>query len=159
MSAPEAGIYILTGPVQSGKTTSLLQWAERRKDVHGILTPVMNGKRVFVDANSKEQFAMEAATGETATLPVGRFNFSKAGFDKAIQIIRNNIHKDGWLIIDEIGPLELRGEGFHDVLKEIFTLRRKKLILVVREDLAGKVAQQFSISQYAAVNNIRLLQG
>lgn len=142
---PEGTVYILTGQVQTGKTTSLLQWAEKRKDVYGILTPVINGKRVFMDAHSKETFAMEAGENETATITVGRFIFSKNNFDKAIQCIDNNMEKDGWLIIDEIGPLELRGEGFHDVLRKVVEKRTGKTILVVREGLVQQVQGYFGI--------------
>jgi len=104
-------ICILTAPIQSGKTTSLINWSAVRNDLYGILTPVVGGKRVFMNAQTKEQFPMEA-TGEEETLAVGRFEFSKTGFDKAIQIIRDAMTKEGWLLIDEIGPLEIKGEGF-----------------------------------------------
>lgn len=139
-------VYLLTGPVRSGKTTALLQWAEKRKDVHGILTPLVNDKRIFMDANNKEQFAMEAAAGETNILEVGRFRFSKTGFDKAVQIIRDAIPKEGWLIIDEIGPLELRGEGFCEILKDVLTQRKEKILVVVREGLTDEVQQQFTFA-------------
>lgn len=126
-------IYILTGPIQTGKTTSLLNWAAKRNDVYGILTPIIKGKRVFMNAHTKEQFLMEATEEENETLVVGRFTFSKANFQKAIQIIRNGISKNEWLIIDEIGPLELSGQGFHDVLIEALQSFEGKLLLVVRE--------------------------
>ncbi len=38
-------IYILTGPVNSGKTTKLMNWVEKKSNVGGILTPVVDGKR------------------------------------------------------------------------------------------------------------------
>jgi nucleoside-triphosphatase THEP1 len=145
-------IYILSAPIQSGKTTSLINWSAARKDVHGILTPVINGKREFMNAQTKERFPMEAR-GEEETLVIGRFVFSKAGFDKAIQIIRNAINNDGWLLIDEIGPLELKGEGFCDVLKEVLESRQEKIVLVVREGMAEKVKDFFMI-QGTVVNSI-----
>jgi nucleoside-triphosphatase THEP1 len=146
-------IYILSAPVQSGKTSSLINWSAARKDVYGILTPVINGKRVFMNAQTKEQFPMEA-TGDEETLEVGRFVFSKAGFDKAIQIIREAVNKKGWLIIDEIGPLELRGEGFCEVLKEVLAQRNNKLLLVVREGLLEQVKEYFGISAATGINEI-----
>jgi nucleoside-triphosphatase THEP1 len=102
------------------------------------------GKRVFMDANSREQFPMEAGGEEMTTLQVGRFVFSKAAFDKAASIIRHAISKDGWLIIDEIGPLELRGEGFSEVLKEVLARRKKKILLVVRNGLTEAMLKQFA---------------
>ncbi len=140
-------VLILTAPIQSGKTTTLINWAAKREDVYGILTPVINGKRFFMNANSKEQFPMEAAADETATCTVGKFVFSKKNFDKAIQVIRESIQKEGWLIIDEIGPLELRGEGFSDIIKEMLTIRQHQTIVVVRDkdDMVEKVKEYFNL--------------
>ena len=86
---------------------------------------------------------MEAEAGESAVLSIGRFRFSKKSFERAIQIIRESVRHEGWLIIDEIGPLELRGEGFHDVLKEVLAQRKDKLLLVAREEVTEKVKEYF----------------
>ena len=150
-------IFILTSPVQSGKTTSLLQWSAQRNDVQGILTPVIAGKRVFLNVATKEQFAMEA-TGEEEVMTVGKFVFSKTAFDKATQVIRDAVDKEGWLVIDEIGPLELRGEGFCDVFKEVLTKRKKKLVLVIREGIVNKVIEKFSVIGPEIINNPEGLQ-
>lgn len=145
-------IYILSAPVQSGKTSSLINWSAAKKDVYGILTPVISGKRVFMNVQTKEQFPMEA-TGDEETLNVGRFIFSKNGFDKAIQIIGDVINTEGWLIIDEIGPLELERKGFYTIVNEILRLRKNKTILVVREGMVKKVKDHFMINA-TVVNNI-----
>ena len=137
-------INILSAPVQTGKTTSLIEWSSGKKDVWGILTPVVDGKRVFMDVHTREQFPMEAVVGEE-TLNVGRFQFSKKHFNKAIEIIREAINKDSWIIIDEIGPLELRGQGFHDIAKQLLAKRKERIILVVREGLAQQVKDHFMI--------------
>ena len=70
-------IFILTGPVQTGKTTSLIKWTEKRNDVYGILTPVVDGKRMFMNVQARQLFYMEATEEETEVLTVGRFIFSK----------------------------------------------------------------------------------
>jgi nucleoside-triphosphatase THEP1 len=151
-------IYIITAPVQTGKTTALINWSATRNDVYGIFTPVMEGKRVFMNAQKKEQFPMEAAKGETDVLTVGRFIFSKPGFDKAIQIIHDAVDKKGWLIIDEIGPMELRGEGFTEILKEILAIRKEKIVLVVREGLVEKVKEQFITQEAEIITDISLIK-
>jgi nucleoside-triphosphatase THEP1 len=140
-------VYILTGPIQTGKTTSLVSWSEKRNDVYGILTPVVNGQRVFMNAHLRQLFLMEAKEGEEEVLTVGRFTFSKNNFDKAIEIIREGIGNTGWLVIDEIGPMELRNQGFATVLKEVLAAanEKQKILLVVREGLTGKVAAYFDI--------------
>jgi nucleoside-triphosphatase THEP1 len=142
------GIYILSAPIQSGKTTSLVKWSDQRTDVNGILTPDVNGKRVFMNAHNRQLFLMEAKEGETEILSVGRYNFSKTNFDKAIQIIREGIDKKGWLVLDEIGPMELRGEGFSDVLKEVLEKRQHQILLVIREkdNMVEKAKTYFGLS-------------
>ena len=139
-------VYLLTGPVQSGKTTSLVNWSADRNDISGILTPVINGKRIFLNAATKEEFPMEAAADETTIITVGRFTFSKHNFEKASQVIREGISQPGWLIIDEIGPVELRREGFAAVLNESLSKKNEKILLVVREGLIQKVQEQFNIT-------------
>jgi nucleoside-triphosphatase THEP1 len=148
MQAGQAQVHIVLGPIQSGKTTTLLNWSLRRNDVRGILTPVEDGKRMFVNVATKEKFAMESDEGETEVLKVGRFIFSKEGFEKAVAVIREAKQLPGWLIIDEIGPMELRGEGFHDVLKEVLatSVEGRKIILVIRQGLEEKVISHFEIT-------------
>ena len=142
-------VYIVTAPIQSGKTTSLINWAAGRQDVQGVLTPVVDGKRFFMNAATGVTFAMEAAEGDQDLLKVGRFVFSKEGFDKAIQLIRDAKQSAGWLIIDEIGPMELRGEGFHDVLKEVLAtpMEGRKIIIVIRKGLWEDVIKHFGIDK------------
>lgn len=141
-------LILLVAPLQSGKTTSLIGWSAERKDVYGILTPVVNGKRMFMDAHTRQLFLMEARTDETGTLEVGKYVFSKKNFERARQIISGAIHKEGWLVIDEIGPLELKGEGFSEVLKEVLLQRKKKILLVIRDkdDVPEKVKAYFGIT-------------
>jgi nucleoside-triphosphatase THEP1 len=146
-------VFILTAPIQTGKTTSLLKWSEKRNDVYGILTPVVEGKRMFMNAHTRQLFLMEAKEGETETLTVGRFVFSKTNFEKAIQIIRESIDKPGWLVIDEIGPMELRGEGFSNILKEVLANRKENTLLVAREGLAEKVKEYFELPVTMIVNS------
>ena len=54
-------VFILTAPIQSGKTTSLTEWIKNKTNVAGILTPVINGKRVFQNIKTGEQFPNCAA--------------------------------------------------------------------------------------------------
>lgn len=138
-------IYFVTGPIRSGKTTMLLKWSAGRDDVYGILTPDKHDRKVFLDLRTKEQFSMETDSNSDESLVIGKFVFDKKNFEKAIQIVRDGILQSGWLIIDEIGPLELKGEGFHDVLKEAIATGKNNLILVIREGLFNEVKEYFQL--------------
>ena len=138
-------IYILTGPIRSGKTSALLRWIAEQKSIGGILTPDINGDRVFQILPGNLILPM-LANLEEETMEVGRFRFSKNSFQKAIQSIYRSLEeKKDWIVIDEIGPLELRGEGFADVLHDMIRNKERdyKILLVVREGLVEKVMDYF----------------
>lgn len=140
---------IVTGPINSGKTTRLTEWCKNRDNVYGILTPKINGKRVFVDVASGEQFEMEALENEEKVLRIGKYIFSVAGFERAKEIVRNaSVKKNAFLIIDEVGPLELKGEGFSVELKELLDSKDDSLevIIVIRESLVEEVVSYFGIA-------------
>lgn len=155
IAGPDNKVVMLVAPVQTGKTTSLIGWSAERNDVFGILTPVVNGRRMFMDASSRQLFLMEAKEEEGDTLAVGKYRFSRQNFDKASQVIRKAIDKKGWLIIDEIGPLELKGEGFSEVLKEVLDKRKNKMILVVRDkdEVAEKVKNSFGLQDAIMISH------
>ena len=71
-------------------------------------------------------------------------------------MIRSARNKTGWLLVDEIGPMELRGDGFREVLKEIlaWSNERQKIILVVREGLADKVRESFQLGDAVVINKV-----
>lgn len=146
-------VVILTGPIRSGKTTSLIKWSQQR-NAEGILTPVIDGKRVFMVAGTGEPFAMEAADNEKETVSVGKFEFSQPAFDRAVNILRQSVAKPGWLVIDEIGPLELRGEGFAKVMKEVLSKQNGNILLVVRDGLVENVQQYFKLTDSRVIHRI-----
>lgn len=143
-------VHILTALVHSGKTTRLMEWAARKEDVYGVLSPVSGGKRFFMNAATKERFEMEAAAGEERVIAVGRFFFKEDAFTKAIGIISDAmLQPKGWIVVDEIGPLELRGAGFYSIVKQLLEADGLPLnvLLVVREPLADQVVQAFELSR------------
>jgi len=154
-------VVILNGSIQIGKTTSLVIWSQGRSDVSGILTPVIDGKRFFMNAKTREVFPMEAASGESQVLIVGRYAFSKKGFDRAIEIVKEGMNKTDWLVIDEIGPMELKGEGFDQILREILEKRNgiQTVLLVVRDGLAEEVKEKYKIENGIVIGSVAALQG
>lgn len=147
-------ILILTAEKQTGKTTLLQQFCKERNDIAGILTPIVNGKRVFYNIAGAAYFEMEANKTE-AQLVIGKYIFSAAGFKKANDILmqeskRNDIN---YLIIDEIGPLETKHQqGFYTtlitLLKSSFSYN---LLLVVRPSLVKEVLAYTTINKQESI--------
>ena len=141
-------VIILTGEIQTGKTTLLQQFCRQRNDVAGILTPVVNGKRVFYDIAGKNSFSMEAS-GDEDSIPIGKYVFSVAAFAKANNILLSAVaHNDcKYLIIDEIGPLEIKQQkGLYQSLNKIpGSSFNYNLIIVVRQSLVDEALKTFAL--------------
>ncbi len=142
-----------------------MRWKSARKDVYGILTPKSsNCTRYFLDIENDEAFDMEAQENDTGTVEVGRYIFSKSAFIKANAIIVNCLkhQKNGYLIIDELGKLELRQLGFHKAaIQAIHNLSHNQnshVILVVRTSLLNAIIEHYGIENYTVMNKINLAQ-
>lgn len=151
-------IIVITGPVQSGKTTFLRNLFEGRKDVSGFLCPDVNGLRCFFDLNSKEllEFEVPHAGGGLSLINIGKFAFRSDVFIKAKFIIEQSFNQPvSFFIIDEIGKLELKGQGLEP---ELFTMLNKRaladtiLILVVRDYLLDDVIKRYNLSDAVVIH-------
>jgi nucleoside-triphosphatase THEP1 len=145
-------VYLVTGPTQSNKTTLLANWAEGRHDVGGLLSPVIFGKRHFQNLRTKEWRPMEADINDENVEQVGRYTFSKATFDWANNILIQAASQPdiNYLIIDEIGPLELQGKGLTAALDHILynIPEHLNLVLVIREKIAESVVLIYELKKY-----------
>ncbi|HOY97464.1 MAG TPA: nucleoside-triphosphatase, partial [Catalimonadaceae bacterium] len=77
--------------------------------------------------------------------------FSAAGFQKALSVLKSALNNPAvrFFIIDEIGPLELRNEGFAAFLRTALSFLEnhpeKNLILVIRNSLVESALNHFQI--------------
>lgn len=148
---PDQFIYILTGKINSGKTTAITNWIAGKNEVFGILTPKILGRRVFKNIETGEQFEMETIADEVDILKIGRYSFSGMAFNKASLILQNGLQNPrGWLIVDEVGPLELQQKGFYKVIADIIENKNTNLkkLLVIRDTLVDEVMSFFGIKDY-----------
>jgi len=146
-----SSVYLFTGEIKSGKTTRLQEWAASNNNTDGILAPVIDGNRHIIRIKSGETKLLEY-TGEDKAIEltkIGKYNFLTSVFEWG----RNEIYdaflkKPEWLIIDEIGPLELRGEGLEPVVSKILNEKLKSestIVLVVRKSLHEKVIEHYNL--------------
>lgn len=151
-------IKIFTGPVQSGKTSKLFAYINQLESVDGILAPIVDDRRMLYHISSKVIKELEVDQKDANTIEVGKYIFLKDSFDWANEKLLSSFKEQpGWLIIDEIGKLELRKEGLHKsceiILKETYNIKTN-LILVVRDYLLDEVMKTYSLSndQYEIMN-------
>ncbi len=139
-------IFIFSGDTGSGKTTLLNKWATNTTNIGGILSPEINGKRYFHNINSGEKRPLESSDGN---LKVGRFTFDEDAFLWATESLLEQFQSGyDWLIIDEIGPLELKQKkGFHLLIQQLQNKASSntRLLFIVRATLVDEFIHTYSI--------------
>ncbi len=144
-------ITILTGPIKNGKTTKLFGFIKNLKSVSGILSPVVNNQRVLFHIGSKTIRNFESNNESDITIDVGRYRFLKSSFEWGNTMLINDLKQNyNYLIIDEIGKLELKDEGFHQSCEHIWKnkeLYSTNLIMVVRDYLVDDVLSKYKIDK------------
>jgi molybdenum cofactor guanylyltransferase len=153
-------IYILSQPVQTGKTSLLMQWVKERQDVAGILTPDVDGKRKLFNI-TQQTYSDLQLDEKSEGIQIGRFMFDRQVFEQAQQIIRASVATNpSWLIIDEIGRLEMdRNEGLEPAVSETIrhfrsTLCGTKLLLVIRDYLLNDAVAQYGLQDAVVLDKV-----
>jgi nucleoside-triphosphatase len=139
-------IYYYTGPVHTGKTTRIAEWASRN-NCTGILSPIINGKRHLREIKSGELKLLESDSNINS-ISIGRYNFKKEVFEWGRQkLLAEYESEPEWLVIDEYGKLELRGEGLEPVISTIINHwkinKKNNLLIVVRDYLVNDFIKKF----------------
>ncbi len=151
-------ILILSGAVQSGKTTTLMRWCMHRHDCGGILSPDVEGMRQLYDVRYKTFWPWQKSHRTSPTdQSVGRFVFDGESFSRAIDVLRRDLEDPAvrYLILDEVGPLELSGGGWDRWLRSALPFQQdKSLILVVRDTLINEVIVSYKLEENQIINRV-----
>ena len=143
-------IVIVCGEINIGKTTALQQWLSTNHHfkITGFLTPKTLRERMFLKIDSNTYLKMLAEENELETLNIGKYKFSLSSFnDIANYTLKSLTSKPDFVVMDEIGPLELKGLGFHELLKSLLS-SDSNLILVIRNTLLEEIIQHYHLYKY-----------
>ena len=127
-------IYLITGTINSGKTSKMLELYRANPQGDGIVCP-----KVFENGHFLRYDILHLKSGKTLPFayPVecipeswderiifGKFSFSVKAFDFAEACVYQSIHDQiSPFFLDEIGPLELDlHTGFYSILKKLLSL-------------------------------------
>lgn len=131
-----AAIYVLSGPVQTGKTTRLRAWCDdwlaraptdaTYSSVDGILAPVVGGHRHLLHIPTGTMRDLEDFSDGAPAVTVRRFTFNAGVFAWARNCLLGAVTPPSppadrvrWIIVDEVGPLELSGGGLEPAVSEL----------------------------------------
>ncbi len=132
--------YIITGPLQSGKTTFIKEASERFSrtlKVKGFYSPKHYVEGVFagynlVNIESRAEIPFIRLRSEPGWIKFRRFNFNPQAFAAGEAIIEAAGGAD-ILIIDEMGPLEISGGGFMGAVSQAFERYESSMVIVCRD--------------------------
>jgi nucleoside-triphosphatase THEP1 len=148
-------VYIVTGAVGEGKTAWLAKLTGLLME-RGIKTGGILALRIMADGKTTGYDITDIRTGERtpflrhtgdALIGVERFTMDKAGYNAGMRALDPALNSTvDVVILDEAGPLELRGQGWSDRISGLLHETRVILILAVRKNLTDAVTQKFGIT-------------
>jgi nucleoside-triphosphatase THEP1 len=134
-------VLVLTGPVHCGKTTFLEQasarWEARGVRCCGFLSPVVTdatGETGYdlLELPGRRRRPYLRRQGPRGAERIGPFVFVPATLERARALLRRPAALQ---IVDEVGPLELRGGGLWPDLGDAVRRPEGTTLVVVREDV------------------------
>ncbi len=148
-------IFILSGKRNSGKSTILqgvingLQ--EKGFRIAGIRAPAImqHGRKTgfyIHDIKTDKKALLCERRSESVPSTPQSFEFHENGLKLGRQALSPQAINDADLIIiDEVGPLELKGECWAEAIEQIFNTSEKPLLWVIRKGLVDKVCMHYGI--------------
>ena len=149
-------VYIVTAGRGEGKTTFVRAYAARMaeggRSVGGIVCPAIlqDGQRIgydWMDLRCGRQRPLARVVGAPGSGPVvGRYRFDEAAIAEGNAAIMSAVSDDlDVVIVDEIGPLEFRGQGWAPALERVLqtAARTQEMLVVTRPSLVDQLAARF----------------
>ena len=139
-------VIIVTGAIGIGKTRvcqKLIEMGRNRGySCGGFLTYKAAGKDIMIEDVQTGKKETLASINNVYNGPrTAKYFFNPQGIDFGIRAIDRGI-SSAILLVDEIGHLELGGEGFAKVPELIKTGRVKDCVLVIRKELLPPLLSQ-----------------
>jgi nucleoside-triphosphatase THEP1 len=148
-------IYAITGQIHEGKTNFTEQLIIRLKK-NNIKTKGFLAKGRFENNQRSEFFIQDIESGHSeklcslkgsvGNLKTERFVFHNLGLEFGTKLLNSDIiSPDEIVVIDEIGPYELKGKGWSEPIEKLINKSNFKMIWVVRKSLIYDIFRRFGI--------------
>jgi len=149
-----AEIILLTGELQSGKTTLCLDIYQLAREtnlrVGGLISPAVfkGDKKIAIDVldlkgGIRKRLA-ELRTSHESDLETQRWSFDPEAVDWGNKMLLEAVPCD-LLLIDELGPLEFqRGEGWVNGFSVVDSGEYQAAVLVIRPSLVEQAVRRWS---------------
>jgi nucleoside-triphosphatase len=156
-------LFILSGPIDSGKTSALIQLVTQLRNsgttVGGILTPKMYHNSEFIGYDielirQELRLPLARLQPEPETFTLGRFYFFQSTFHSLLTELGTPL--PSIFILDEIGPIELNGGGFAPALPAVLNLPAT-VLLTIREQCLTEAIAHFDLQAAEIIRDYEML--
>ena len=143
-------VLLLVGRSGEGKTTLLQQTVAENKGLTfgGIVCPgtFKNGRRYSSEVNCLSTGKSALFAKRTKTSGNGPFMFYDDGQALAAKALKAAGHcETDCVVVDEVGPLELKGQGHAPLLAPLLSLEKPMHIWAVRPDIVDEVCRRWML--------------
>lgn len=153
--------FIIKGEKNQGKTLFLKKLNDSLKNsgiypsgfiAEGIIHPAGNKDYILCPLPTGKKVALASTLPNPAYPAAGRFHFNTEAINLGKDLIDKALtQKKQVLIIDEIGPLELKGRVWADSLRKILKSEVPVLVITVRKRIVNLVIEDFDIRNYSLI--------
>lgn len=156
IKAGKRKVFIVSGERAAGKTSftvKLIKILREEGVIAGgfIAERLMEGPETtgydLVDLENGKKEPFLRADGNAGSQKIGKFTILPSGLTFGNRIIHSLIHgKNRIVVIDEVGALELRNEGWAESLRELLDKADNHILLVVRDEFANQVIEKWELT-------------
>ena len=143
-------VIIITGAIGIGKTTICEKVIEiarsQRYSCGGVIARKSRNEDIIIEDIQTGETKVLASTSNIYQGPrTAKYSFNPDGITFGILAIDRGTTAE-ILVVDELGHLELRGQGFAGVVEQIAAGKVKNCILVIRKELLPAFLPRLSVS-------------
>jgi len=146
-------IFIVTGEKEEGKTSALIEVIDKLKgagvSVGGFISPriIVDGKTIgyYLEGvlDGRRQILM-TETQQNGFQKIGRFWLDPNVIKRVTSTIEEQALSPSVIFIDEVGRLELEGQGWDEVLRSLL-LTNVVVVIAVRKAFVDEILKHYSI--------------
>jgi len=149
-------IIIISGNIQEGKTTFV------KKVIHRLQRQGINiagfTSEVIYENNLRQGYELHNIAGELSIelcsitenvnwTKQGKFYFNPEAVTKGNQILKNIPNDTQLTILDEVGPLEVKGQGWGPAIQKLTEENQSPMLWVVRDSLVKKISRRWPVGK------------
>lgn len=154
-------IFILSGAQGEGKTRRCLEIVadlkSEEESVGGIVAPGFWKKNIrsgfdLMDVQTHQKIPFAKREPENGWIKIKTFYFNPRAIHEGEAILRKAVLENDWIVLDEIGKLDIKGQLWASVFTELIKIPHKNWIVCIRDIFVDEVIEHWQMQ------NVKVLE-